>query len=325
MILHNNATTNKTQRREIQESTLKITELADKYEVSEKTVSKWKNRRHLDDVTSKPHRVNYALTDGEQSLVIAVRKMTWVTGDDIVDMLEKLVPQINRTNCYRTLKRHGVSRIPKEERKKKKFKTYEPGYLHIDITYLPRLEGSKRKYLYVSIDRATRLVYIALKDDKSKESTTEFLEECVEFYPFKIAKVLTDNGLEFSTRLYKRKMNIRKAKKGKFTRKCDKLGIEHRTTQIKSPWTNGMVERFNKTIKYDTVKKYRYRDFEHLEKELHYYVRVYNLFKKHSSLNRKTPYQMTLEWYRKKPEIFKCHPSRLVPKYYRNNLVKHYS
>lgn len=324
MILHNNATTNKVQRKEIQESTLKNFELADRYGVSERTVSKWRNRTNTEDRTSRPKRINYSLTQGEQGLVVAVRRMTWITGDDIVEILGKFVPLINRTNCYRTLKRHNVSRVPKEERERTKFKTYEPGYLHIDITYVPRLEGSKRKYLYVAIDRATRLVYIALKDDRTKESTTEFLEECIGFYPFKIQKVLTDNGLEFTTRMYKRNMNIKKAKEGKFSKKCEDFGIEHRTTRIKSPWTNGMVERFNKTIKYDTVKKYRYRDFDHLERELQYYVKVYNLFKKHSSLRRKTPYQVTLEWYKKKPGIFKYHPRRLVPNYYKNNLVRHY-
>jgi hypothetical protein len=38
------------------------------------------------------------------------------------------------------------------------FKEYEPGYLHIDVTYLPKLAG-KKQYLFVAIDRATRVLY----------------------------------------------------------------------------------------------------------------------------------------------------------------------
>jgi len=38
------------------------------------------------------------------------------------------------------------------------FKAYEPGYIHIDVKYLPQMEGeSSRHYLFLAIDRATRL------------------------------------------------------------------------------------------------------------------------------------------------------------------------
>jgi transposase-like protein len=40
------------------------------------------------------------------------------------------------------------------------FKEYEPGYLHIDVTYLPKPAG-KKQYLFVAIDRATRVLYFA--------------------------------------------------------------------------------------------------------------------------------------------------------------------
>ncbi|VVM27546.1 Mobile element protein [uncultured Gammaproteobacteria bacterium] len=41
------------------------------------------------------------------------------------------------------------------------FKEYEPGYLHIDVTYLPKLAG-KKQYLFVAIDRATRVLYFEI-------------------------------------------------------------------------------------------------------------------------------------------------------------------
>ena len=46
----------------------------------------------------------------------------------------------------------------------KTFKSYEPGYLHMDVKYLPQLaEQSRRSYLFVAIDRATRWVFVAIK------------------------------------------------------------------------------------------------------------------------------------------------------------------
>ena len=40
---------------------------------------------------------------------------------------------------------------------KRTFKDYEPGFIHIDIKYLPQMpDESSRRYLFVAIDRATR-------------------------------------------------------------------------------------------------------------------------------------------------------------------------
>jgi len=69
----------------------------------------------------------------------------------------------------RCLIRHGLSRLrdilPKTEdvgetdAPKKTFKDYEPGFLHIDIKYLPKMpEESQHRYLFVAIDRATPVV-----------------------------------------------------------------------------------------------------------------------------------------------------------------------
>jgi hypothetical protein len=43
-----------------------------------------------------------------------------------------------------------------------------------------------------------------------------------------------------------------------FDMRCQENGIEHRLTKIKHPWTNGQVERMNRTIKEATVQRYHY-------------------------------------------------------------------
>jgi len=129
----------------------------------------------------------------------------------------------------------------------KRFKAYEPGYVHVDVKKMPKLKGeSEKSYLFVSIDRATRLVYIGLKTHKSAQSAVEFLNEINAFYPYPITKLLTDNGKEFTDRFIKG----RKEPSGnhKFDVECKKHQIEHRLTRPYTPKTNGMVERFNGRI-----------------------------------------------------------------------------
>jgi hypothetical protein len=43
-----------------------------------------------------------------------------------------------------------------------------------------------------------------------------------------------------------------------FDMRCREKGVERRLTKIKHPWTNGQVERMNRTIKEATVKRYYY-------------------------------------------------------------------
>jgi len=82
---------------------------------------------------------------------------------------------------YRTLRHYEVNRVPEEKKEQaKKFKEYEPGYFHIDVTYLPKLKGVKY-YLFVAIDRTTRLMCFKAYENKTGSNAVDFLEECILF------------------------------------------------------------------------------------------------------------------------------------------------
>jgi transposase-like protein len=88
--------------------------------------------------------------------------------------------------------------VPQEKKQQTStFKEYEPGYLHIDVTYLPKLAG-KKQYLFVAIDRATRVLYFEIYENKTAINAVEFLNNCKVFYSFTITHIITDNGLEFT-------------------------------------------------------------------------------------------------------------------------------
>lgn len=197
-VYHSNAVTNLHVREIIQKSDLANTELATKYSVNIKTVSKWKSREYQEDKSSRPNTINYALSDLDKELIRVVRTLTWIELDDLVETVSNVIPKANRSNVYRTLKAFDISRAPKEQKEKaKKFKEYKPGFLHIDATYLPKLDGQKY-YLFVAIDRATRALYYKVYKNKTSENATTFLQECKAYFPFYITHILTDNGLEFT-------------------------------------------------------------------------------------------------------------------------------
>jgi hypothetical protein len=61
-----------------------------------------------------------------------------------------------------------------------------------------------------------------------------------------------------------------------FDLRCHENGIEHRLTKIKHPWTNGQVERMNRTIKEATVRRYHYDRHDRLEAHLADFINAHN-------------------------------------------------
>jgi len=311
-IYHMNAKLNKHSREIIQKSQLSTIELSRQYCVNEKTIRKWRGRDFTEDKSTKPHKIHYALTPLEKRLVELVRSTTWMSLDDVVDTVSGIIPVANRSNVSRTLQSLGISRIPEEKKAEaKKFKEYEPGYLHIDVTYMPKLEG-KKYYLFVAIDRATRAMFYKVYENKTASNATLFLEECKRFFPFYITHILTDNGLEFTDK-YARGQN-RVSGNHQFDKVCAKDNIEHRLTAPFTPQTNGMVERANGVIKNATIKVEIYDNLQELQSSLRKFLLFYLFTRRHGSLRKElgskviTPFDAMQSWFHLKPELFKISP-----------------
>ena len=310
-IYHSNARTNQHLREIIQKSDLTHVELAAKYNVNIQTISKWRGRSFAEDKSSRPDTIHYALTGIEKELIRIVRILTWMELDDLTDTVVTMIPHANRSNIYRTLKSFEINKVPQDQKAKAKlFKEYEPGYLHIDVTYLPKFDGQKY-YLFVAIDRATRLLYYKVYKNKSSTNAVVFLKECKEYFPFYITHILTDNGLEFTDKWARGKGFV--SGNHKFDVECSEDNIEHRLTAPYTPQTNGMVERVNGTIKNATIKAEDYANIEDVKRELNKFLIYYNFNRRHGSLRKelkvRTPFDAVQSWFQTKPEIFKILPS----------------
>lgn len=308
-LYHSNATTNIHVRSQIQKSMVSNSELSEQYSVSERTIFKWKHRDHLADKSSRPDTIHYSLTNTEKCLIKSIRESTWLPIDAVWEMILPHNSKASYSSVYRTLVSFGINKIPEEKKEKaKKFKEYEPGFLHLDVTYFPKLEGVKW-YLFVAIDRATRLMFYQLYDAKTAENTEDFVNLCIAFFPFNITHILTDNGLEFTNALLKSKTGKSCTKPSKLDELCTKENIKHRLTQPHTPKTNGMVERANGIIKNATILLEKYENKEQMSNSLQKFLRYYILSRKHGSLRKelkvRTPFEALEKWHELSPEIFK--------------------
>jgi transposase InsO family protein len=248
LAIHPQARTTPAVRQEIARSVEPTGVLAQRFGVSTETIRKWRKRgaEHCQDRSSRPHKLPWKATDEERAIVCALRRATGFPLDDLTFVVTHFLPHLNRDAVYRILKAEGLGRLPPAQQRKRKsgtFKEYDLGFVHMDIKHLPKLKTangeSRKRFLYVAIDRCSRWVHLAVYDDETAESAIAFLNQAIGAFPFKVTHVLTDRGSCFTA--------------DGFEAACRTLKVEHRTTKPYTPQTNGLVERFNGRVQREVL------------------------------------------------------------------------
>lgn len=197
---------------------------------------------------------------------------------------------IGKTAVYNTLKRHGLNlrkdrfqRIENTQNKiitdrqlakSRSLKTKAPGYLvAIDTTYIGTLKGIGRIYQMTAIDTFSNYAWAKVYTCKSAQSACDFLMHIRNYAHGRIiSRILTDNGLEFTTH--------HQSKKHKFEDLLAFYKIKHRYTKVRHPWTNGAVERLNQTYNQEfyqnTFRKNSYKSIQQLQDDLDKFTDYYN-------------------------------------------------
>jgi transposase len=308
-VLHGSATTTEAIRRAIQNSQESLRALAKRYGINQKTVVKWKGRTSVTDLPTGPKDPkSTVLSIEEEAIIVAFRKHTLLPLDDCLYALQPTIPHLTRSSLHRCLQRHGISRLPEvdgDKPAKKKFKAYPIGYFHIDIAEVQTAEGKLR--LFVAIDRTSKFAYAELHETAGKLVMAQFLRNLIAAVPYAIHTILTDNGIQFTNRTCDQH-----AFEHIFDRVCDEHGIEHRLTKIKHPWTNGQVERMNRTIKEATVKRFHYDDHDQLRRHLADFISAYNFARRLKTLKGLTPYEFICKIWAKEPERFRFDPTHQI-------------
>ncbi|MEW9613376.1 IS481 family transposase [Shinella sp. S4-D37] len=323
-ILHGSATTTEAVRRAIQNSEESLRALSKRYGINQKTVAKWKKRTSLADLPTgpkDPHSTVLSLE--EEAVVVAFRRHTLLPLDDCLYALQPTIPHLTRSSLHRCLQRHGISRLPDVEgdkEPKKKFKSYPIGYFHIDIAEVQTAEG--RLYLFVAIDRTSKFAFAQLVEKATRRVAGDFLRALAKAVPYKIHTVLTDNGTHFTDPTgdgwtpddikAMRAENL-PFRCHAFEAACADLDVEHRLTKPRHPWTNGQVERMNRTIKDATVKRFHYDSHDQLRRHMTDFIDAYNFGRRLKTLRGLTPYEFICKVWTTEPERFTIDPIHQMP------------
>ena len=174
--------------------------------------------------------------------------------------------------------------------------THHPGYLGSqDTYYVGTLKGVGRIYQQTFIDTYCKVAFAKLYDRKNALVAADFLNDRVipwyDEHDVRLLRILTDRGTEYCGNREHHEYQLYLAIED----------IDHSKTQAQSPQTNGICERFHRTIQNEfyavAFRKKIYPNLEELQKDLDLWLQEYNEERTHSGKYcfGKTPLQTFLD------------------------------
>jgi len=278
-----------------------VTKAADRYHLSRKTVYKWMGRydgtvSSLNDQSHRPHHSPKAHT--EEELLAIVRRLRRHGWKDLILVYQELVEKAGYTRSYGGFKRVAEwlrkGKVEEKKRQKRKNKPYAaaefPGQkVQIDVKYVPRecAVDEKQYYEFIAVDEYSRWTFRYMYEERSTYSARDFLIRFLNAFPYKVYRVQTDNGSEFTKQLW----NDDKTDLTLFEQELRDRGIVYQRIRPATPRHNGKVERQNRIDGERFYSKLRMYSLEDGMKQLAVYQRKSNTYWKHC-LGMRSPNQI---------------------------------
>ena len=189
-----------------------------------------------------------------------------------------------------------MEKAKEEKQAAGEIETEHPGYLIAqDTFYVGNMKGVGRIYQQTVIDTYSKVAFAKLYDRKNALVAADMLNDrVIPFFDSKeipVLRVLTDRGSEYCGNREHHEYELY----------LDLEDIDHTKTKAKSPQTNGICERFHKTILSEfyqiAFRKKIYESIEMLQNDLDEWLREYNESRPHSGkyCYGKTPMQTFLD------------------------------
>jgi transposase InsO family protein len=190
----------------------------------------------------------------------------------------------------------ALERAREEKVARGEIETEHPGYLGAqDTYYVGTIKSIGRIYQQTFIDTYAKVAFAKLYDRKNALVAADMLNDRVlpfyEEHSVRLLRVLTDRGTEYCGNRESHEYQLYLAVED----------IDHSRTKAKSPQTNGICERFHRTIQEEfysiAFRKKLYRTLEELQADLDTWLREYNEQREHSGkyCYGKTPLQTFLD------------------------------
>jgi transposase-like protein len=270
------------------------------FNLSKSVFYRWLNRfdkRNLkslefDTKLRRPHRLREMTTSPSILKLIYNIRLNDLSKSkyEIEEELKREGVKISCKVIQKVINRHVELQNTEHQRKLKKYRNYKISRIKAAIELKEKDLGSliqidtkhiyilgQRFYVFVAIDCKSRLGFVYPYKTCSSLNAADFLLKVIDYFPFTIQAVNTDNGPEYLLNFHKT---------------CQKLSIPHYFTHPHTPKMNGRAERLIKTLEYEFL------NYRELLPELGEVVSIchafndhYNYKRFHQALHYKTPFE----------------------------------
>lgn len=284
------------------------------FAISKSVFYRWFNRfdkknlktLEFDTRTRRPHRLREMTTPlWVRNKVYEVRKADPEKSKyEIQRELKSLGIQVGQTAIGKIIKRHPELQNLQHKKRVRKHHNYKiarikaayelrekelGSLIQIDTKHLYIL--GIRFYLFVAIDSKSRYGFIWAYKNASSLNAADFLLKVIDYFPFRVQAVNTDNGSEYL-------LNFHKA--------CEKLNIPHYFTYPHTPKMNGRAERLIQTVEYEFFN-YQYDllpDIDEINKRCAIFNDKYNNKRYHRAISYRTPKEFVMLYLQKGGQPF---------------------
>lgn len=228
--------------------------------------------------SSRPHNHPRALSREVVVAILTYRKHYRRDAFFIHHLLTKEGIAVSLSSVKRTLKREGLTYPSKW----KKWHTYPPRPIPESAGILVETDtihdGSPedRLYVYTLLDVYSRWAYAVPVLRINTHASLKFVQKAQQEAPFAFHTLQSDHGSEFSKW---------------FTERVAEYGMTHRHSRIRTPNDNAHLERWNRTIQQECLRRIP-RSLRSWRKEVPEYLHYYNTERPHMALDMKTPLEV---------------------------------
>jgi transposase InsO family protein len=268
--------------------------------VSRQTASKWWHRwleggdAALEDRSSRPRRCPHQTRRKVEKRIVGLRRRRKLGPARIAGILG-----LPASTVHAVLVRNGLNRLVWMDRLSgqviRRIETHHPGELaHVDVKFQAVVppggghrvhgrdvrtgsminKGNGYVCVHSMVDAHSRVAYTEILGAENALDCSEFLHRATRWFAEELGvvveRVLTDNGTGYRSHLWRDT--------------CNELGIVHTRTKPRHPYTNGKVERFNRTLRDEWAWARAYRSDAERGRALDRFIHDYNHHRFHTAI-----------------------------------------
>lgn len=277
-----------------------VASAAESMRISRQTAHKWWRRYQeggrpgLEDRSSRPRRCPTKTPAKLERRLVELRRRHQVSAARLADLAG-----VPASTLHAVWTRYGVSRLSDLDRRSgrviRRIETTRPGELiHLDVKKLAKIPpggGHKVRgrsatasrafrrtrlgyaFIHSAVDAYSRLAYSEVHDDERAVTAIGFWRRARSFfssYGIQIERVMTDNGMCYIAHIFDAELVA--------------AGIAHTRIKPYCPWTNGKVERYNRTLLNEWAYARPYRSETARKRALDKWLLMYNHHRHHTAI-----------------------------------------